>query len=513
MVEFDKLITVQEIVGERGPQGPPGPKGENGKPYSLNINERLDKFANNWHLNNPVGTFMNDIQSGFFRNGVWHIYYLYNADFSWGGNGSEWYHVTTTDWVKFHNEGVAIPKYKTSWGDIASGTIWEDTQNTMGLGSKAIFAMATGYGGDKGQNTMLYISVDDGYTFKPFKDTPIMAHPANQEDFRDPYVFNINGKFIVYHAENNKFGVYTANRIDGPYTYVGSYNAPNPLLECPNLFDMNNNGNPNNKKWVLFYGGNEDKYGTGTYASVGHLNDNFVFVAEQENIRVDYGTDFYAAKPFKDGTYSDPNDHLLCFGWAGNWGYVGDVPKESRGGVGATSARRLTLTQTNGIYEIKTDMVGVFDYLSNPVIGYELNTGIDLPAFEGDSFYLKLKFKNVSEYKSLIYIKFTGNEYDATFSFDLNDNTCNVHRYNSSFTNNDNFSKDRKFPFRSTVDEDLWLEFFVDRSLIEFMSPMRSIYTMAKFPNGRSREKITVNSSFGLKFDYEYYQINNQMYN
>ena len=481
-----------------------------GAKYSELINPRIDKYANNFHLNNPAGTFMNDIQSGFYRGGVWHIYYLYNADFGWGGNGSEWYHVTTTDWVKFKDEGVAIHKYKTDWGDIASGTIWEDTDNVMGLGNTAIFALATAYGGDKGQNTMIYVSVDGGYNFKAFQDTPIMTHPEGQEDFRDPYIFRKDGNFIVYHAENNKFGVYTSNTLNGAYTFRGSYNAPHPLLECPNLFELNVNGDTNNKKWVLLYGGAEDLLGTGTYASVGHLDVNYVFVAEQESIRVDFGTEFYASKPFADTTASDVNDHLLCLGWAGNWGYVGSVPRETRGGVGATSTRMLKLTNENGSYDLKSDMIGVFDYLDNPTVGYNANTNINLPFVKGDSFYLKLKFPNADTYKGTIDVIFTGNEYDTTFSFNLDTNICKVHRHNSSFTNNGEFSKDREFTFRRTVVGDLWLEFFVDRVLIEMIAPTRNMFTTAKFPKGRSRETITVNSSGNMNFTYEYYQIKKQ---
>jgi len=357
---------------------------------------------------------------------------------------------------------------------------------------------------------MIYVSVDGGYNFEAFQDTPIMTHPVGQDDFRDPYIFRKDGNFIVYHAENNKFGVYTSNTLNGAYTFRGSYNAPHPLLECPNLFELNVNGDTNNKKWVLIYGGAEDLLGTGTYASVGHLDANYVFVAEQESIRVDFGTDFYAAKPFSDTTASDVNDHLLCLGWAGNWGYVGSVPRETRGGVGATSTRMLKLAYENGSYDLKSDVIGVFDYLDNPTVGYNANTNINLPFVKGDSFYLKLKFPNADTYKGTINVIFTGNEYDTTFSFNLDTNICKVHRYSSSFTNNGEFSKDREFTFRRTVVGDLWLEFFVDRVLIEMIAPTRNMFTTAKFPNGRSRETITVNSSGNMNFTYEYYQIKKQ---
>lgn len=57
---------------------------------------------------------------------------------------------------------------------------------------------------------------------------------------------------------------------------------------------------------------------------------------------------------------------------------------------------------------------------------------------------------------------------------------------------------------------DVWLEFYVDRTTIEHLTSDRQVYTMAKYPLGRSRERIAITSSNDIKFDYEYYQIINK---
>lgn len=482
------------------------------------INKRFDKYANNYHLSMPDAGFMNDIQSAFFRNGIWHIYFLYNNDAKFdengnqiGGNGSEWYHATTSDFVKWNYEGVAIHKYKTDWGDVATGTIFEDTYNIIGNGAGVLYAYATGYGGDKGQNTMVFFSKDDGYTFSPLQSTPVLPNSqpvGSYPDFRDPFIFHIDNKWVIYMAEGGKFGVYTSDKPFSGYTYQGAYNAPHGVLECPNLFKMNVNSDSQKQKWVLFYGGNGgDDVSTGTYASIGYLNSNYVFVPEQENIRIDRGPDFYGSKVFEDKTSGDVHDHVLSVGWASNWGYATKVPNNGRIG-NASLARILRLNQTDSNYYITTEIIGVVPkYLENPIVGNDLHSNTGLPIFNGDSFYLKIRLKNMSNYKGTASVQFYGNGYDTEFKFDLNNMMANVHRFSSNLTSNNDFSKDRQFPIYMKNMDDIWLEFYVDRTIIELLTADKQAYTMSKFVSGKSREKIVVASSADIVFDYEYYQI------
>ncbi|KAA8348750.1 glycoside hydrolase family 32 protein [Leuconostoc mesenteroides] len=490
--------------------------------HAPSINTLFDKYSNNFHFQMPDVGFMNDIQSAFYRNGLWHLYFLYNADSrldsdgnQTGGNGTEWYHVTTADWVKWNYEGVAIHKYKTNWGDVATGTIFEDVGNYFGKGQNTLIALATGYGGDKGQNTMAYYSTDNGYNFTALQSEPVLKNgqpDGTYPDFRDPFLFHMDNKWIMYMAEGAKFGVYVSDNPTSGYAYKGSYNAPNSLLECPNLFVMNIDGDKNNQKWVLFYGGNGgDETSTGTFASVGHLDNNYVFVPEQENIRIDRGPDFYGSKVFADTSVSDVNDHVLSVGWVGNWGYSTMVPNDGRMGNGSLT-RSIKLHKTDNNYWFSNDILGIVqDYLDNPIIGNNLTSNIALPMFKGDAFYFKLRLKDMSNYKGKAGVEFYGNGYDAEFTFDFSAMTCTVvHRYCSDFTKNAAFSKDRVFPIFMSNMTDVWLEFYVDRTTIEHLTADRQVYTMAKYPRGRSRERIAITSSTDIKFDYEYYQIINE---
>ena len=528
-------------TGAQGPRGEVGPAGLDGKDglsaYEVakrngftgtekewanslggltQINPMFDRFSNKYHISMPTAGFLNDVQGAFYRDGIWHLYFLYNGDARYdnqgnqiGGNGSEWYHVTTSDWVKWKYEGVAIHKYKTAWGDIASGSIYIDFDNRFGKGANTVIVFATGYGGDKGQNIMGYYSTDNGYNFSPLQSDPIMRHPTNDPNtnFRDPFLFRMGDTWVMYVAEGDKIGMYTSKTPMGGYRYVGGYFPPHPLLECPALFAMDVNGNDKDKKWVLFYGGNGgDELTTGTYASVGHLDNNYVFIEEQKDIRVDQGPDWYGAKIF--GNAEGTNAYVLGSAWIGNWGYATKVPSDGK--IGSLSLiRKTTLLRDGATYRLNNELLGVCPkYTSNPVVGVGLKTESRLPAFKGDSFLLKVLFRGVDAFKRSAYIKIVGNEYDVDFQLNFGTNNVKAHRYNASFVGNDIFGRDRIFGTNLNGDE-VCVEIYVDRTVIELRFPDGTTYTMSKYPKGRSYEAITINADDPLLFDYEYYQITN----
>lgn len=295
-------------------------------------NSPSDKYAQCFHIT-PKDGFMNDIQTAFFRNGVWHVYFLYNKDFATGGNGTEWYHATTTDWIKFDHHGVAIEKYKDTWGDIATGCIFEDKDNKLGYGSNAVAAYVTRYG--EAQTTHLFISTDDGYSFKSYENNPIQHNPGNNADFRDPFVFVQDNVFYMYLAEHEKFGIYKSDN-GKDFTYVSGINIENHgLVECPTLLEMKVYGKEETK-WVFCFGSNNWALSTGMHYQVGKLESG-VFISETEIRRLDYGPDFYAGKMFylEEGN----KEVAMAIAWMGNWEYSKEVPH--CGSVGCMSLPRV----------------------------------------------------------------------------------------------------------------------------------------------------------------------------
>ena len=521
--------------GLKGDPGPIGPKGDPG-PSAYEIAKRngftgtekewadslgnqtvgiknkvLDKYSNTYHINSPTEAFLNDVQGAFYRNGIWHLYFLFNSEARYnsngdqvGKNGTEWYHVTTKDWVNWKYEGVAIHKYKTEWGDVASGSIYIDEENDFGKGNNTVIVYATAYGGDKGQNVMGYYSTDNGYNFQPLQNEPILRHVGGADtNFRDPYLTKINGKWVVYMAEGDKIGIYTSNSPMSGYSYIDGLFPPHPLLECPTLLQMNANGDSNEQKWVLFYGGNDGALSTGTYASVGHLDDRMVFVSEQDNIRVDNGPDFYGSKMFLDK--NGGHNYVLGNAWEGNWGYSTKLPNEGRmGSISLT--RKIKLLKNGNTYSLFSGMVGVNYQVTSSY--QDIPSGATLSNIgDGDSFKIAIHLKNMQQYNRNVVIKIAGNRYDCDFLMNFAGNTVKGHRYNASFVNDAEFAKDRTFNVALSGKNDIWVNFYVDRTSIEIEFPDGQTYTMVKFPAGRSNESITVTADQSIKFDYEYTQL------
>lgn len=245
---------INSLKGKDGAKGAPGENGDKGESayeiakrngysgtekewlqeimHPKAINQMFDVYSNKYHINMPINGFLNDVQGAFYRDGLWHMYFLYNEDAKYdsagnqkGGNGTEWYHVTTQDWIKYTYEGVAIHKYKTDWGDVASGSIYIDFDNRFGKGNNAVIVFATAYGGDKGQNIMAYYSTDNGYSFQPIQEDPVMHHPTSDPNtnFRDPYLFRMGNTWVMYMAEGDKIGMYTSSNPLSGYSYAGGY--------------------------------------------------------------------------------------------------------------------------------------------------------------------------------------------------------------------------------------------------------------------------------------------------
>ena len=195
---------VESMLADMGvPRKIPAPA-----PSAFDRPEGASQFRPAYHLT-PAKEWMNDPQRPFMLDGVWHYYYLYNADHP-EGNGTEWFHVTSTDLVHWKDEGVAIEKFKNGLGDIETGSAVVDHDNTAGFGKGAVVAVMTQQ--DKGiQRQSLFYSTDKGYTFKAYDRNPVMDNPG-QEHWRDPKIIRDEARdqWVMALAEGEKIGLYTS---------------------------------------------------------------------------------------------------------------------------------------------------------------------------------------------------------------------------------------------------------------------------------------------------------------
>ncbi len=347
----------------------------------------------------PAERWMNDPQRPFWLDGRWHYYYLYNADFP-DGNGTEWYHATSTDLVHWREEGVAIEKYENGLGDIETGSAVVDTENTAGFGAGAVIAIMTQQH-EGVQRQSLFVSTDGGYSFEPFDGNPVMDNPG-EAHWRDPKIVwdDTRGEWLMALAEGHKVGFYTSPDLKH-WTYRSGFERDDlGVLECPDLFRMSLDGDPAKTTWVLAAGVNGAEHGmtTGTAYWTGEWDGERFTAASADPSWLDRGADFYAAVTWDDPRRS--GDERLAsryaIGWLNNWAYAGELPTEDWHGGADSVVRELALRTVDGRPTLVSSPVEALEALEGPpqVVEGERVTdaaSTELPQPDADAYRLRVE--------------------------------------------------------------------------------------------------------------------------
>lgn len=285
----------------------------------------------------PKTYWTNDPNGMAYLDGEYHLFYQYNPMGSVWGNLS-WGHAVTKDLMHWEHLPVALTKDAN--GEIFSGSIVIDRDNTAGFGKDAMIAVYTSNG--QKQTQSLAYSLDKGRTFIKYKNNPVLKDDA-KPDFLDPKVFwyAAGSKWIMSLATGQTITFYSSSDLkewkklsdfgDG----IGAHGG---VWECPDLIQMDYNGQ---KKWVLLVsinpggpnGGSATQYFVGDFDGVTFKADNLPYP-----LWIDYGKDNYAGVTWNNV----PDGRHLFIAWMSNWQYAGVVPSMTwRGGM--TLPRELAL--------------------------------------------------------------------------------------------------------------------------------------------------------------------------
>ncbi|GAA3031748.1 glycoside hydrolase family 32 protein [Microbacterium dextranolyticum] len=318
-----------------------------------------DPFRPSYHVT-PPAHWMNDPQRPIYVDGTWHLYYLYNADYP-TGNGTAWYHATSDDLVHWHNEGVAIEKYRNGLGDILTGSAVIDAEGTAGFGRGAVIALVTQQD-DGVQRQSVFGSTDGGYTFQPAAGNPVMQNPG-VVDWRDPKVFRdeASGRWVMVLAEGRRLGFYTSPDLLS-WTYVSDFSSDAlGLLECPDLFEMVDPAT-GRRTWVLAAsadgsdGGRIPGRTTGFAYWTGSWDGTRFTPDAPEPQWLDDGADFYAAVTWDDPTQPDAErlTERRTLGWINNWAYARELPTHDWQGGALSVTRSITLSEIDGRLRLRS---------------------------------------------------------------------------------------------------------------------------------------------------------------
>ncbi len=340
---------------------------------------------------------MNDPQRPFFLHGLWHYYYLYNADYP-AGNGTAWYHLTSTDLLHWKDQGVAIDKYRNGLGDIETGSAVVDHENTAGFGRDAVVAVMTQQQ-DGVQRQSLFYSTDDGHTFTAYGGNPVLDNPGHA-DFRDPKIIRdeANKQWVMTLAEGEKIGFYTSRNLRD-WTYASGFTTTGlGILECPDLFQLDLDGNPAHRTWILAAGANGAAEGrtTGTTYWTGTWNGTTFTAANEQHQWMDAGSDFYAAVTWDDPRLTEGQrmGSRRAMAWMNNWSYARKLPTGDWSGENSI-VREIRLSLVDGKPTLVSTPAKELNALSGATLTGGSGTlteegGIDLPRPHSGAYRLDL---------------------------------------------------------------------------------------------------------------------------
>jgi levanase len=281
----------------------------------------------------PEKNWMNDPNGMVYVDGTYHLYFQHNPQGTRWGNMS-WGHATSEDLLHWEEQPLAIPQTFDDEGrpieSIFSGSVVVDEDNTSGFGDGAHAPLVAIYtsayepahptlAGKQAQS--LAYSTDGGYTWTKYAGNPVVDRDS--ANFRDPKVFRYDGPAGSYwvmaavEALDHKVVLY---RSDDLKTWehlsdFGPANSTGGIWECPDLFELPVDGDPENTKWVLVVNLNPGAVagGSGGQYFVGDF-DGVTFTSETtETAQALPAGEVFAG--FDDGGY----DGWIVGNEPGNW--------------------------------------------------------------------------------------------------------------------------------------------------------------------------------------------------
>ncbi|MFS4466676.1 glycoside hydrolase family 32 protein [Maribacter sp. 2210JD10-5] len=273
-----------------------------------------EQYRPQFHYSPKVG-WVNDPNGMFFYNGTYHMFYQYNP-YGQSWDNMHWGYATSHDLVHWQEHDPLIAP--NSYGSAYSGSAVVDFKNTSGLQTGEdppllLFYTAAGAHAitpKTGASQHLVYSIDGGQNWISYQKNPIIPKFSEHQD-RDPkVVWYEKGQcwiMMLFIGEQTFRILKSENAIDWePLSdmKVASHN------ECPDLFQLSVENNPQEKKWVFISGAGKfweldnAKYVVGTF-------DGKKFIKEQESLQMDSGIGNYSTQTFSNA----PDNRRIFMGW------------------------------------------------------------------------------------------------------------------------------------------------------------------------------------------------------
>ncbi|MBQ8544119.1 MAG: DUF4980 domain-containing protein [Alistipes sp.] len=236
----------------------------------------------------------NDPNGLIYYDGEYHLFYQHNPyEREW--ENMTWGHAVSRDLV--HWQELAPALHPDHLGTMFSGSAVIDYNNTSGWGEKGNPAMVAIYTADGARQTQcVAYSLDKGRTWTKYEGNPVIDSGEKwaTRDTRDPRVFWYapKGHWVMVLNERDGHSIYTSTDLKA-WQYKSHTTG---FWECPELIELAVDGNPENKKWVMY--GASGTYMIGSFDGEKFTPEAGKFYYVRGNI---YAAQCYNNIPAEDG--------------------------------------------------------------------------------------------------------------------------------------------------------------------------------------------------------------------
>jgi fructan beta-fructosidase len=228
--------------------------------YQSDVREYLDDVYTEKHRPqlhfSTVRGWINDPNGLVYHDGEYHLYFQhYPFGYYWGQ--PHWGHAISKDLLHWEQLPDAILRHEL--GGIYSGSSVVDYNNTSGFKSGdedvivAFYTTTRLINGRHASTQNVAYSNDRGRTFTDYENNPVIGDRFDvwkTDNARDPKVIwhepTQKWVMVVYEAIGHSF--FTSDNLKD-WEYQSHINT---FWECPELFELPVDGDPNAKKWVIY---------------------------------------------------------------------------------------------------------------------------------------------------------------------------------------------------------------------------------------------------------------------
>ncbi|MBT5606723.1 MAG: glycoside hydrolase family 32 protein [Lentisphaerae bacterium] len=260
-----------------------------------------------FHIHNRIG-LLNDPNGLVYHDGDYHLFHQFNYNVS----HLDWAHYVSRDLMHWEERPIGISH--DALGSMHSGSAAVDLLNTSGWqdGDQPpvilAYTSSQGHGGESGdqiQTQCIAYSTDSGRTFTKYEGNPVLGQDQrfigpekNSQNARDPKVFWFSptqgrdptakdGVWVMVLFKGEGHTIYTSPDLRN-WEQHGSIQG---FHECPELFPLAIDGDPERVKWIIYGAGGRyhigsfdgTKFAPETVAQIPMFHDGHCYASQTFN--------------------------------------------------------------------------------------------------------------------------------------------------------------------------------------------------------------------------------------